>query len=97
MAKIHWNQDAIEDILRRDSVADQVNNLAEAIADKVRDQGIEVVGIPGDIDLPVTVATYSTDRARASVILAHPSGLVVQAKHGALSRAAADLGLEVNE
>jgi hypothetical protein len=43
----------------------------------------------------VRVDSYETDRARAEVWLAHPSGLAVQAKHGLLTKAASEAGLEV--
>jgi hypothetical protein len=37
---------------------------------------------------------YETDRAHAVVVLAHAAGDAVQAKHGALSKAAAEAGLD---
>ena len=84
--------------LKSDDVRKAVNALAEEIADNVRRQGVKV----GDVDggplekpLPVRVLHQTTDRARASVVLAHPAGIAVQAKHGALSKAAAQAGLEV--
>jgi hypothetical protein len=69
--------------------------LAEKVADNARAAAPDVEGIPGDIPLPVRVDVYETDRARAEVWLAHPSGLAVQAKHGLLTRAASQAGLEV--
>lgn len=72
-----------------------VERAAEAVAENVRSQNHRVEGIPGDVELPVRVSVYETDRARASVTLAHPSGMAVQAKHGALTRAASEIGLEV--
>lgn len=72
-----------------------VESAANEVADNVRDQGIRVEGIPGNIELPVKVSVYETDRARASVTLAHPSGIAVQAKNGALTKAASAAGLSV--
>jgi hypothetical protein len=46
-------------------------------------------------ELPVTVRTYTTDRAAAAVAIAHPAGMAEQAKHGTLTRAAAAAGLQV--
>jgi hypothetical protein len=43
----------------------------------------------------VKVKLSTTDRAHAEVILAHPAGIAVQAKHGALTKAASQAGLEV--
>lgn len=75
-----------------------VNRAAEDIAQNVRDQGIMVgafKGGTGEIPIPVTVHPTTTDRAHASVALAHPAGAAVQAKHGALTRAASAAGLSV--
>lgn len=45
----------------------------------------------------VRVRFYETDRAAAAVTIAHPGGLAVEAKYGALVKAAADADLEVTE
>lgn len=82
-------------LLKSDAIAGMVNEAAERVAEHVRDQGIKVDGIPGKYDLPVKVAEYTTDRAAAAVTLAHPSGIAVQAKHGALTRAASAEGLTI--
>jgi hypothetical protein len=96
MAKIHWNAAGIKAALNGREVEATVERAAEELAGRVRDgwDG-HVEGIPGDVEIPVEVGVYKTDRPRASVHLAHPSGLAVQAKYGALTKAAADLGLEV--
>lgn len=94
-SKVRLDHRALESLLKSSDVRKYVNDAAEQVADRVRQQGIEVEGIPGDIDLPVKVVEQTTDRARASVVLAHPSGIAVQAKHGSLSKAAAAEGLEV--
>jgi hypothetical protein len=93
---IHWSRAGLLAALNTEAVEARVTKVAEEIADGVRDgwDG-RVEGIPGDIEIPVKVSTYKSDRPRASVFLAHPSGLAVQAKNGALTKAAADLGLEV--
>lgn len=75
-----------------------VEEAANRIAGHVREQGIEVGAFAGggdDIPLPVKVVTDRTDRAHAEVVLAHPAGLAVQAKHGALTKAASAEGLTV--
>lgn len=90
------NSRGVAAILKSAEAVRLVTSAAENVADNVRRQGFRVDGIPGDVELPVKVAVYETDRARASVILAHPAGIAVQAKHGALTRAASEAGLEVN-
>jgi hypothetical protein len=45
--------------------------------------------------MPVDVDEYTTDRAAATVVIAHPGGMAEQAKHGTLTRAAAAIGAEV--
>lgn len=75
-----------------------VNALAQKIADNARAQGIRVGdrdGGPAEYDVPVTVSSYTTDRAAAAVTIAHPAGLAVQAKHGLLTKAAAGAGVKV--
>ncbi|RLK22639.1 hypothetical protein DER29_0477 [Micromonospora sp. M71_S20] len=47
--------------------------------------------------MPVEREAYVTDRAAQEVTIAHPGGLPVQAKYGALTQAAAAAGLEVTE
>lgn len=76
-----------------------VNSAAEKVAENARSQGITVgafAGGSGEIALPVTVSETTTDRAHASVTLAHPAGTAVQAKHGTLTRAASAAGLSVS-
>lgn len=93
--KIRRNSRGIEQVAKSAAVRRQINALAMRVAANVRYQGIRVDGIPGDIALPVEVHEQATDRARAAVSLAHPSGKAVQAKHGALTKAAAQVGLNV--
>jgi hypothetical protein len=84
-------------LLRGREIADATREAAEAVADNVRSQNIRVGDRDGgthEYDLPVTVSMYETDRAHAVVVLAHPAGDAVQAKHGALSKAAAEAGLD---
>jgi hypothetical protein len=71
---------------------------AEKVADGVRSQNIRVGdkdGGPHERDLPVKVTMSTTDRAHANVTITHPAGQAVQAKHGALTKAAAQAGLDV--
>lgn len=67
--------------------AEEVNKCARAIAD-------EVQSAIGD-DVEVEVREYTTDRSAASVTIADPRGKELQATQGALTRAAAAVGLDV--
>jgi len=93
MARIHVHNFNIPDkILKSAALRREVDDVAEKIADAVRSQGVRVEGVPGDIELPVTVSEYATDRARATVWISHPSGAAVQAKNGVLTKAASAEG-----
>lgn len=94
---IRLNPRGFDDVATSGEVRSEINRLAERVADQVRAQNIWVDGIPGDIALPVKVVEQTTDRARAQVQLAHPSGLAVEAKHGVLGKAALEAGLELND
>lgn len=79
-------------------MTDATREAAEAVADNVRSQGIRVGDQDGgsyEVPLPVAVSMYETDRAHAVVVLEHAAGDAVQAKHGALTKAAAEAGLDV--
>lgn len=77
-----------EKVLKSAGVSAMVKAAADGVAASARSER------PDD---PIEVNTYTTDRAAASVTIAHPKGLAVQAKHGTLTRAAAAQGLEVTE
>ena len=72
----------------------------EQIARNVRALGIKVGDRDGgrhEYDLPVNAEVTVTDRARGRVTINHPAGEAVQAKHGALTKAASEAGMEVRE
>lgn len=95
LRRVKLDHRGIESFLKSRQVADATEDAANAVAENVRAQGIAVEGVPGDIALPVTVTMVETDRAHALVTIAHPSGLAVQAKRGALTKAAGQAGLDV--
>lgn len=80
------NRKGISEILKTQSAA-AVNDLAAQI------QGQAQASV-GD-EAEVTMEAYTTDRAAASVTIASPRGMEMQARDGILTRAAASLGLEV--
>jgi hypothetical protein len=96
-SKVRLDHRGIAALLRGREMTDATREAAEAVADNVRSQGIRVGDIDGgssEVELPVKVSMYETDRAHAVVVLEHASGEAVQAKHGALSKAAAQAGLD---
>lgn len=91
------NFEGVSEILRSEGMKQVTAAAAEAVADNTRAQNIQVEGSPGSVELPVEVKMRITDRAHGTVTLAHPAGLAVQAKYGALTKAAAQAGLDVHE
>lgn len=83
---IKINHKAIEEILKV-RMRKPVDELAARIAANV--------DVGSVTDAPVEVHSYETDRAAASIVIAHPAGIAIEAKHGSLRRAAASQGYEV--
>ena len=71
----------------KDDMRGPIDDLAREIA-----AGVNVGNVT---DAQVSVMSVTTDRAKALVTIMHPAGLAMQAKHGALTKAAAAVGLEV--
>lgn len=95
---VRLNSAGIRAILTSTAAHRAVQAAAEAVAENVRGQNIGVGdqdGGPREVELPVTVSVTTTDRAKALVTIAHPAGIAVQAKHGALTKAAGQVGLDV--
>lgn len=96
---VHFDKLGIGEILRSVEMHRMVQDAAEKMADHVRAQNIGVGDEDGgqyEIPLPVEANVTTTDRAHANVVLAHPAGVAVQAKHGALTKAASAEGLSVH-
>lgn len=96
--RITLNRRDVGLFLRSAEMQAVIRAKAEQVAASVRSKGIRV----GDRDggrhedaLPVSVLSTVTDRAKALVTITHPAGDAVQAKHGVLTKAAAEAGLEV--
>jgi hypothetical protein len=88
----------IQTLLNQPGVRAATQKATEAVADGVRAMGISVGDRDGgarERELPVTTKLVTTDRPHGLVTLAHPAGMAVQAKHGALTKAAAQAGLDV--
>lgn len=100
MTRVKLDLRGLEEVAKSREVRAAVHDAAEKVAANVEAQGIRVQGKPGDIALPVKVYDDTTDdmrvnRAVSRVVLTHAAGLAVQAKHGALTRAASAAGLRV--
>lgn len=89
--KLDWK--AIEEILKV-----QMRKKVEAAADAIAAN----VDVGTVTDAPVQIRSVITtgmkmNRARASVTIAHPAALAMEAKHGTLRKAAAAAGFEVHD
>lgn len=96
--RVRLNSKGIAAILKSPPIHAAVQAAAEQVAANVKAQGIKVGdrdGGPRERELPVEVTSTTTDRAKARVTLAHAAGAAVQAKHGALTKAAREAGLDV--
>jgi hypothetical protein len=84
--KIVINHRAVEAILKK-----RMRKPIEKLAHKVAAN----VDVGSVTDAQVLVKMFETDRAHALVVIAHPAGIAMQAKHGTLTRAASRTGLKV--
>ena len=93
-AKITLDHEGIGEVLNSPQVRMAVNALAHDVGETVK----EIIGskYPVNVDTRMTVGMQQ-DRERADIAIVHPAGKALQAKHGALTRAAAAHGLEVRE
>lgn len=70
-------------------VRPQVESAGRAVGERTRSK------VPDDVPVRVRNGTSNTGRPHSIVGIFHPSGLPRQAKHGVLTSAAAEAGLEV--
>ena len=70
-------------------VRGDVDSAGRRLAESVRAK------VPGDVPVSVQQRTDENGRPVSLVTITHASGLARQAKHGVLTRSAAELGLEV--
>ncbi len=86
VTRVKLNRRGMRNLLRSEAVQAVLARKAAAVAEQVEAAGIRVDGVPGKVALPVTVETGAgTGRARSRVILDHPGGAAVEAKHGILT------------
>ncbi|MFC5144292.1 hypothetical protein [Streptomyces aureoversilis] len=89
LADFRLDTAGVREVLRGPEVRALVDQVAAEVAAHARAQ------VPAGI--PVEVRPYTTDRGAASVVIAHPRGMALQATHGVLTRAAGAARLEVKE
>jgi hypothetical protein len=82
---IKIDYEAVGKILQED-MRGPIDDLGERIAANVD---------TGRVDALVDAKPVTTDRAISVVAIKHPAGMAIEAKHGALRRAAAAAGHEV--
>lgn len=86
---VKMDKKGIGEILKSDDMRQMVDDAASKMQQQVKQ------------DLPegteVTVQDYTTDRAAASVGIEDVLGMVYQAQHGTLTKAAKSIGAEVKE
>lgn len=105
MARVKLDLRGLEEVAKSREVRAAVHDAAEKVAENVEAQGIKVGDKDGgahEYPLPVKVYDDTTsgmrvNRATSRVVLAHAAGLAVQAKHGALSKAASAAGLRLRD
>lgn len=98
-AKVTLDNTGIAAELKSTAIQREIAAKTDQVARAVEEQGITVGALSGggEMALPVETSQTTTDRAHGSVSLAHPAGLAVQAKYGALTKAAARAGLQVKD
>lgn len=80
--RIELDRAGIRSLLTAAETQAMVEAKAEAVAQAAQGRGLTVEGDPGEVPLPVvTRSAGSASRARALVVIDHPSGLAVEAKH----------------
>lgn len=86
VTRVKLNRRGMRNLLRSEDVQAMLGRKAAAVAEQVEAAGIRVDGVPGTVALPVAVdVAVGAERARARVILDHPAGIAVEAKHGILT------------
>lgn len=74
----------------RKRLAKQVDSTSKTLASKVRER------VPDDVPVTVTKSSGSIGQPVRLVTIAHASGLARQAKHGDMTGAAAEMGLDLH-
>lgn len=98
--QVRLDRAGVRAILNSPQMRAVVQQATEAVKANVEAQAIRVGDVDGgknEIDLPVSARVVTTDRAHGIVAITHAAGLAVQAKHGALTKAAAQAGLDVSQ
>lgn len=89
MSTVRFTRDSagIREVLMSDAVGRVISALAAQVAQRTR------ASLPAEVD--VVADDYRTDRAASSVTIRDGRGRLWQVRDGILTRAAAEVGLEV--
>lgn len=86
--RITLNSPGIRALLTSNEMQQAMEQVAGDVAQRARSRGIMVEGEPGDVPLPIVVVdARGRTRARALVMVDHPSGLAVEARDRVLAGA----------
>lgn len=85
-ARVSINHDALMDFLAQNYMG-ELEAMTKSVAASV--------DVPEGVEVITKVDRDRTGRPRGMVTIAHPTGVILQAKNGALTRAAAENGLDV--
>jgi hypothetical protein len=88
--KIRLDRDGIAEMLRSAPVEAAVLAKAEMVQ-----RLTAAARTVAKRDAPVWVGAHETDRAAATVTIAHAGGMAMEAKHGPLTKAARAVGLDI--
>jgi hypothetical protein len=88
MARVRIVLTNFEELSKHPAIEEAVRAASEVVASELRASDVVQRN-----EVEVRVGTHETDRHSGDVTLAHPSGLAIEAKHGALMRAATSSGL----
>lgn len=87
--RVVLNSPGIRSLVSSSQMQEHMEAVASGIAARALDAGIKVEGEPGDVALPIEMRKPDSPGARAHawVVITHPSGLAVEAKHRVLGGA----------
>ncbi|MHD0024506.1 hypothetical protein ACQX2E_09580 [Corynebacterium diphtheriae] len=85
-ATVNFNHATLMDFLA-ENYSDELAAVTKSVAASV--------DVPDDVEVITKVDRDRTGRPRGMVTIAHPGGLAMQAKHGVLTKAAAENGLDI--
>lgn len=99
--KVHLDHAALERMLKeqfRHAVEEKADRVGEIVQQELLAYASSrAVNRGPELADSVEVTPWETDRARPAVRIAHPAGMGLEARDGVLTKAAAEVGLEVKK